>query len=214
MIIFLNGASSVGKSTIAREIMRQSDRPFLYFSVNHIANVWLDQKFIAFEDEPNDWFYHEQVIDEKGIFETRIINGPNAVQLHWDLIESITVLINKGYDFIIDEVLWDRRIFERYVPALLSANRVYMVKVICDLVECERRESKRKDRFKGLARGLYSQVYQDFPYYDIEIDTTGIAYQKSAEQLLNFVTKNEHPTAFKQSVEKLKTLNLGVDHVD
>lgn len=208
MIIFLNGASSVGKSTIAREMMRQSDRPYLYFSIDHLVNFWIDQKFVAYENEPGDWFYHEQAIDEEGHFETRIIDGPNAIQLHWDMIESIAVLINKGYDFIIDEVLWDNSIFERYAPILLKANRVYMVKVICDLVECERREKKRTDRFKGLARGLYNQVYQSFPYYDIEIDTTGMAYQKSAKQVLDYVEKNDYPTAFKRSVETLKMHSL------
>lgn len=202
MIIFLNGASSVGKSTIAREMMRQSDRPFLYFSIDHLVNFWIDEKFVAFENEPKEWFYHERTLDEKGNLEVKIIDGPNAVQLHWDMIEAITVLIKKGYDFIIDEVLWDDTIFERYIPTLMAANRVYMVKVICDLVECERREKKRNDRFAGLARGLYNQVYKDFPYYDLIIDTTGVKPAKSAEEVLTYIEKHDYPTAFKRSVEK------------
>lgn len=208
MIIFLNGASSVGKSTIAREMMRQSDRPFLYFSVDHIVGFWIDQKFVVSENESKDWFYLEREVDEQGNFETKIIDGPNASQLHWDLIESIGVLIGKGYDFIIDEVLWDQSIFERYIPTLLKANRVYMVKVICDLMECERRESKRKDRFKGLARGLYQQVYRGFPYYDVEVDTTAVQYQTSAKQLLEYIEKHAQPSAFIRSVEKLNSPTL------
>lgn len=202
MIIFLNGGSSVGKSTIAREMMRQSDRPFLYFSVDHLVNFWIDEKFVAFENEPKEWFYHERALDETGNVEVRIIDGPNALQLHWDMIEAISVLIKKGYDFIIDEVLWDESIFNRYIPALSSANRVYMVHVVCDLVECERREKKRNDRFEGLARGLYNQVYKDFPYYDFVADTTGAKKEIMAAEILKFVDKNDHPTAFQRSVQK------------
>ncbi|MGE3320240.1 MAG: AAA family ATPase, partial [Candidatus Berkiella sp.] len=63
MIIFLNGTSSVGKSTLARAIMRQSERPFIYYSIDHLVNYWIDEKFVAFENEPKDWFFHDISVD-------------------------------------------------------------------------------------------------------------------------------------------------------
>src|ERR1700722_10983686 len=110
MIIFLNGASSVGKSSIARKIMRQSNRPFIYFSIDHLVNLWVDEKFIAFEDEPDESLYREREKDSTGNLLTHIVDGPHAKQLHWDMIEALTVLIKKGYDLIIDEVLWENEI--------------------------------------------------------------------------------------------------------
>lgn len=202
MIIFLNGTSSVGKSTLARAIMRQSERPFIYYSIDHLVNFWIDEKFVAFENEPKDWFFHDISVDEYGNRLTHIIDGPNAVQLHWDMIESLAVLIQKGYDLIIDEVLWEKEIFERYIDALCFSKKVFIVKVICDLIECERRENEREDRFKGLARGLYSKVYNNDLIYDLEIDTTTDSADASAKQVVQFVESHKAPTAFLEYISQ------------
>ncbi|RPJ74221.1 MAG: hypothetical protein EHM20_10960, partial [Alphaproteobacteria bacterium] len=95
----------------------------------------------------------------------------------------------------IDEVLWDKEIFQRYVPLLRQANSVYVFKIICDLIECERREKLRPDRFVGLARALYEQVYTSLPYYDFEVDTTYKTIKQSAEDILQFIQQNK-PHAF------------------
>jgi len=195
MIIFLNGTSSSGKSVIAREIMRQSERPFLYYSVDHIVNYWIDEKFVALEDEPKAWFFHQHVQSEPGRTAPHRVEGPDTHQLHWDMIESLMVFVKKGYDLIIDEVLWNREIFQRYTPLLCYANSVFLFKIICNLIECERREKQRVDRFVGLARALYEQVYISPPDYDFEVDTTYKTIKQSATDILQFVQQNR-PHAF------------------
>jgi chloramphenicol 3-O phosphotransferase len=196
MIIFLNGASSVGKSCIARQIMRQSNRPFIYFSIDHLIDLWMDGKFIVFEGESDEWFNYQSNPDPAGNVVTHMVSGPHAEQLHWDMIEALTVLIKKGYDLVIDEVLWNAKIFEKYTEALKHAQSVYLIKVICELIDCERREKKRIDRFQGLARALYWQVYPNCPYYDLEIDTTYASSEQCAKEILEFVHMYPHPEAF------------------
>lgn len=201
MIIFLNGASSVGKSSIARQIMHLSHRPFIYFSIDHLVNFWMDEKFVAFESDDKDWFYQESSRDEEGNLVTKIVDGPNAVQLHWDMIESLGVLIKKGYDIIIDEVLWDKEIFERYAHQLCHANSVFLIKITCDLIECEKREGARADRFKGLARALFSQIDSTQHYYDLQIDTTYTSAQLCAQQIIDAVELSGlTPKAFSKSL--------------
>ncbi len=202
MIIFLNGTSSAGKSTLARAIMRQSERPFLFYSIDHLVNFWIDEKFVALENEPKDWFFHDISIDTEGNRLTHIVDGPNAVQLHWDMIESLAVLIQKGYDLIIDEVLWQNEIFDRYVNALCSSNKVFVVKVICELLECERRESEREDRFVGMARALYPQVYNNAVIYDLEIDTTSNSPNTAAHQVIQYVESHKDPKAFIEYISR------------
>ncbi|MCS5712351.1 GNAT family N-acetyltransferase [Candidatus Berkiella aquae] len=215
MIIFLNGTSSAGKSTLARKIMRQSARPFLYYSIDHLVNYWIDEKFVAFENEPRDWFFHEFSLDDNGNPLTHIVDGPNAIQLHWDMIDALAVLIQKGYDLIIDEVLWDEKIFARYADALCFANRVYIVKVACELLECERRESDREDRFKGMARALYNQVYYQELSYDLEVDTTATQPEQLASVVVQFVENHKTPQAFYQYLYKHITFTpLTVEHFD
>lgn len=195
MIIFLNGTSSSGKSVIAREIMHQSQRPFLYYSIDHLVNFWIDEKFVAFEDEPKAWFFQQHL---NNIIETQPshIEGPDVDQLRWDMIEAFTVLIKKGYDLIIDEVLLKKEIFQHYAHALCQAQKVYLVKVICDLIESERREKLREDRYIGLTRSLYEKVYLEPPSYDLEIDTTNNSISQSAINILQYIHKNNSPSAF------------------
>lgn len=176
--------------------MRQSERPFLYYSIDHLVNFWIDEKFVALENEPKDWFFHDISVDAEGNRLTHIIDGPNAVQLHWDMIESLAVLIQKGYDLIIDEVLWQDEIFDRYVNALCFSNKVFVVKVICELLECERREQEREDRFIGMARALYPQVYNNAVIYDLEIDTTSNTANTAAQQVIRYVESHKEPKAF------------------
>lgn len=195
MIIFLNGTSSSGKSVIARELMHQSDRPFLYYSIDHLVNFWIDEKFVAFEDEPKSWFFQQHVVN---IIETQPSNvqGPDVDQLRWDMIEAFSVLIKKGYDLIIDEVLLKKSIFEHYVHALCQAQKVYMVKIICDLIEAERREKQRSDRFIGLTRSIYETVYLSPPDYDFEVNTSTTSIAQGAHSILSFVNKHDSPQAF------------------
>ncbi len=195
MIIFLNGTSSSGKSVIAREIMHQSERPFLYYSIDHLVNFWIDEKFVAFEDEPKSWFFQQHVVN---VIETQPSNvqGPDVDQLRWDMIEAFTVLIKKGYDLIIDEVLLKREIFEHYAHALCQTQKVYLVKIICDLIEAERREKLRSDRYLGLTRTLYDKVYLTPPDYDFEVNTSTTSIVESAHSILSFINNNDSPKAF------------------
>jgi aminoglycoside 6'-N-acetyltransferase len=214
MIIFLNGTSSAGKSTLARAIMRLSERPFLHYSIDHIINFWIDEKFVAFENEPKEWFFHDFTVDEQGNMSTHIIDGPNAVQLQWDMIEAWSVLIQKGYDLIIDEIVWQNDVFMRYVNTLCFANKVYLVEVACELLECERRESKRNDRFKGLARTLYPQVYNQALPYDLQIDTTSTDPERAATQLIRFIESHKDPRAFNQYVsQQIRFVPLNEQHL-
>lgn len=213
MIIFLNGGSSVGKSTIARQVMRQSTRPFIYYSIDHLVNYWMDEKFISFGEENKNWFHHENILDGTGQPQTRIVDGPNALALHKDMIEALEVLIKKGYDLIIDEVLWKKEIFEHYLHALCCAKSVYLFHITCDLIECEKRERARPDRFLGLARGLYYQLNQKWPLYDLEIDTTYTSASQCAASLLQYLETHTKPAAFLQSIRQEITFQaLQVDH--
>lgn len=202
MIIFLNGTSSSGKSALARAIMRQSERPYLHYSIDHIVNFWIDEKFVAFENEPKEWFFHDFSLDEQGNMSTHIIDGPNTGQLHWDMIQAWAVLIQKGYDLIIDEIVWQNEVFMHYIDALCFANKVYVVKVICELMECERRESEREDRFKGLTRTLYAKVYNQSLLYDLEIDTTSTNPTDAATQVISYIEAHNEPKAFNRYISQ------------
>lgn len=196
MIIFLNGTSSSGKSVIAREIMHQSERPFICFSIDHFVNFWIDGKFISFGEESKEWFF-QQPAGGVNILDAPMVEGPSIPTLHWDMIGAFAELVKKGYDLIIDEVLWSPDIFPHFIALLAESDRVYLVKVICELMICEQRESLRPDRYKGLTRSLYHKVYVSPPDYDLEVDTTSTSAKNCAANILKFIQGESKPLAFK-----------------
>ena len=200
MIIFLNGTSSAGKSSIAREVLRQSEQLLLHYSSDHLLTHWIDQKFVfqgkAKTEEQNNWFFLKQIQDSEGQQLATIADGAHAIQLHQDIIATIGLLAHKGYSIVLDEIIWHGDIFQGYLRELMPIQPVYLVKVSCCLGECERREFERNDRLPGLARGVAAQIGAIIPFYDLEIDTTHSRPEESAATIFAYIEKHPHPKAF------------------
>lgn len=200
-IIFLNGSSS------AKEIMKQSNDLWFFFSIDFIVNEWIDKKFICIDSEDHEewqknWFFHKYSSDEN---KPSIIaaDGPGAQELYRDVIDSIALLSKKGRNIIIDEVLMTQEAFKHYAKNLKEWAIVYLISVQCDLFEAEKREKQRGDRWLGQSRGFLS-AYNNVPFYDFIIDTTNINPTVNAGSILEFVSNNPAPKAFKKSLMELE----------
>lgn len=204
MIIFLNGTSSVGKTSIARELMKQSSIPFLYHSSDHILNFWLDSKFVATINDNNDiekcplkdWFVRTQSVGPNGQIVTKIANGALGTRLSLDITESVCYLIKKNYDFILDEVVINQEKWNIYKQVLLNLDtsnekKVFYIEVTCNMEVCEQREKARGDRALGLSRGILSELYH-FRTYDLSIDTTSKSSKECAKDILDFISNYKH----------------------
>jgi chloramphenicol 3-O phosphotransferase len=151
-IILLHGASSAGKSTLARQIQRALDEPFLQLSSDHVALGLPERRD---PDGPFLWWGHMR---------PRFFTG-----FH----HSIVAYASAGNDHLIDHIIetaaWGVELRE-----LLRPFDVFLVGVHCELGELERRERERGDRWIGEGR---SHVVDDdvhgFGPYDLDIDTTG-----------------------------------------
>ncbi|MEO0347958.1 MAG: AAA family ATPase, partial [Pseudomonadota bacterium] len=164
MIILLNGTSSVGKSTLAKAILAASNKPFLYHASDHILNFWLDSKFFTLYDnkshltlQQQQWYARHRRFDNNGKAMVTLDNGSKAINLYRDLWQAAGVLIAKGYDMVIDEVIISKEQLN-WLLEYLQSSKVMLVKVVCQEQECLKRERERGDRYVGLANGLMSQV--------------------------------------------------------
>ena len=204
MIIFLNGTSSTGKSSVARELMRQSQIPFLHYASDHLLNFWIDSKFVnSFKDEQKpqkwqaEWFCRQQAIDKNGHTVFHINNGKKGWTLYCDLVKAACGLMDKGYDMIIDEVMISKSQMSLFYPSLIH-KKAYMIYVYCEESERERREKQRGNRNVGLSRGLLEDVDKVISTYDLKIDTTHLSTTECAKKIFNFIESNPKPTAVKK----------------
>ncbi len=158
-VIFLNGASSSGKSAVAKIIQAKvSDVVFL-----HVAeDMFFDMLPPAAHDRPD--------------FMTV------GLRLYTGFAESVALLAAGETHVVVDTVGW----VEGSISAFLRAcehTTVLAVGLHCDPAELRRREEQRADRRVGLAEQQAAVVHQGW-LYDLEVDTTSTGIDEVADQIV------------------------------
>ncbi len=166
-VIFLNGTSSSGKTTIAEELQKTLQEPYL-----HVA---CDAFLCQIPDSVGEsWFGKE-------------IDGIVAA-FH----SSAAAIPRHGYNIVVDTLVQD----PRWVPQCLAAFQgleVFLVAVRCPLDVLETRESERGDRKIGLARCQFDRVHCHGGY-DVEVDTSVMSVNESVLKISEYVQSESRPS--------------------
>lgn len=176
-IVFLNGPSSSGKSSLAHSLQQRLVIPFIFF--------------------PEDMFFsglpgREYTEAEGYLYGSRLYNG---------FTRCVRTMVESGNHVIVDTVAWNPGSLIGFVEALWDLN-VFAVGIRCDLAILEERERRRGDRSTGLARRQYERVHQD-ALYDIEIDTTVIGIDNCARMVAEAMQAPTRPHAFARMKRRL-----------
>jgi len=173
-IIFLNGASCAGKTTIARALQEILDDPYLHLSADHILAM-LPQSYRNVSNPDN----------HRAIY--KAISG-----MH----HCIAALAAAGNNVIVDTVLVNLDNLAECV-FILAHFRVTFVGVFCPLAELERRERERDDRAVGMARSQFTQVHA-YQIDDLEVDTSLESAQEIAAKIKAYSERVLWPQAFRR----------------
>ena len=159
-VIFLNGCTSSGKSSIAAALQARLAAPYLRMGIDD-----------AFATVPLKYHQHKEGFffdrDERGL--VRLNMGPVGRAAMTAHRHAAAAAARSGANLILDEVLLPGMLDDWL--ALLDGLDVFMAGVRCELGELERREIARGDRVTGQARGQFDLVHAGV-VYDIEVDTT------------------------------------------
>jgi chloramphenicol 3-O phosphotransferase len=148
----LHGASSSGKSTLAREIQRALDEPFLHLASDYLAPGLPERRD---PEGPFLWW---------GNLRPRFFDGFHR---------SIVSFASAGNDLIVEHII-EFPEWRAELRRLLAPFDVFLVGVHCSLAEIERRERARGDRWLGEGRShLEDDGIHGFGPYDGEVETTG-----------------------------------------
>ena len=124
-IILLNGASSSGKSSLARAVQARIEEPFWHISIDHLR--------------------------DSGVLPTARIR---AGEFRWATMrdaffegfeQSLLAYVRCGNNLIVEHIMESRAWLLR-LAGLLVGQDAFFVGLHCDLVELERREIARGDR--------------------------------------------------------------------
>ncbi|MHA1308877.1 MAG: chloramphenicol phosphotransferase CPT family protein [Candidatus Heimdallarchaeota archaeon] len=163
-IIFLNGTSSSGKTTIAELLQNQLNEPYFILSIDsYISSI----KFPELITEAKSL---------KHLPITTFIAGFHG---------AIKSMANLGLNIIIDHVLQEEK-WVVDIKDLINNKRTIFVGVFCSFEELERREKLRKDREVGLAKYQFERVHKN-KTYAIEVDTSELKPQECVDKILSQV---------------------------
>lgn len=193
MIIFLNGATSSGKTNIVKAIQYLDDKPWLTLGIDTLINM-MPSKYLAGGEKADEGFNFIPSEDELGpIMALQIGQFGNKVASA--IPEIAQMLSRKKFNLIIDEVLIDDNELKQYVNAL-SQDTVYFVGVYCNQEILEEREILRGDRFIGSGRDQMKRCHRSSKYYDMHVDTSHHSPFECARQILNYIAEESKPKGF------------------
>ncbi|HEV2512743.1 chloramphenicol phosphotransferase CPT family protein [Bosea sp. (in: a-proteobacteria)] len=174
-IILLNGASSSGKSSLARAVQARIEEPFWHISIDHLR--------------------------DSGVLPTaRIRSG----EFQWATMrdaffegfeQSLLAYVRCGNNLIVEHIMESRAWLLRLVR-LLEGQDVFFVGLHCDLAELERREIARGDRRIGDARRDFHQIHS-YCRYDAELDSA-VAPEANADRLIAAWRSRTTPSALQR----------------
>ncbi|MDO9414731.1 chloramphenicol phosphotransferase CPT family protein [Pararhizobium sp.] len=147
-IIFLNGTSSAGKTTLAHALRKVLEDPFCYFASDQLA----DAGFRTIKRR----IRHDPASGER----RRFFDGFHR---------SIAAFAAAGNDLIVEHIV-EEQSWADDLTTLLSGVDVFWIGVHAPIEEIERRERERGNRQIGEAR--FHLKTHGFCRYDLEVDTS------------------------------------------
>lgn len=180
-IIFLHGASSSGKSTLAKVLQSRIEEPFWHISIDHLRDSGMlpAARYIAKEF---DWSKDRD----------QFFDG-----YHRSLAAYAFASNNLIIEHIIDSDIWFKQLMELFDPF-----NVFFVAIHCDVKELERREQARDDRVIGSAAQDFQIIHQG-KTYDLELNSN-VSVDENVSKLLTAWHNRGASLAFdKMRAEKL-----------
>jgi chloramphenicol 3-O phosphotransferase len=177
-VIFLHGASSSGKSTLARALQKRIEMPFLHYSIDHLR----DSGVLPLARV------------KAGDFAWAAMRAPFFSGFHRSVAGFVTAGNNVILEHIIDTEGWLGEL-----AGLLAGCDVFMVGVHCPLDELQRREAARGDRPRGSAEADYNSIHKGMRY-DCELSSLDDV-EDNVERLLAAWRMRSPPGAFAAMAE-------------
>ncbi|MBM7116402.1 chloramphenicol phosphotransferase CPT family protein [Archangium primigenium] len=182
-IIYLNGPSSAGKSSIARVLQARLPEPYLHIGIDHLIALM--------PAHLNDWetgrgmpgFGFRAERDAGGVLRRELQIGPYGRKMVEAYVAVVAELARLGHGLIVDDVaIRPGDTEDEWAPAF-AGRRVLRVGVTASLEVLERREAARGDRPPGSARAQKERIHYD-ARYDLVVDTAERDVEACAAEIL------------------------------
>lgn len=169
-IIFLNGVTSAGKTSIV-EALQERDDVFFYVVANDLFQEMVGDKYL----QQNYWKYLSEVI----------IMMYHTAKLYSDM----------GKNVLIDGILVEReeiRPHYRQLQEILKENPLDIVEVYCPLEICRQRNIDRGDRYETQSEEQHALMAENIAY-SVRVDTSVQSPAECADTIVGALFSGKTP---------------------
>lgn len=160
-IIFLNGVTSAGKTSIVESLQNRED-VFFYVVANDLFQEMVGSHYLR----ENYWKYLSEVI----------IMMYHTAKLYSDM----------GKNVLIDGILVEREEIKphyRQLLEILKNNPLDIVEVYCPLDICRQRNIIRRDRYETQSQEQHALMAENIKY-SVKVDTSIYSSEECAEKII------------------------------
>jgi chloramphenicol 3-O phosphotransferase len=184
-IIFLNGSSSAGKTTLAIMLQQLLDEPYQHIALDQFRDG-LPGRYRGLNSPagtPGDAGLNIVPVDKDGERVTEIRFGSHGDQVLRGMRRAIAAFAREGNNVIVDDLLFKTHYLDDYARALHNIP-TWVIGVRCTLEVVNQREAKRSGRFPGTATSHFHEVHAHGACYDLDVDTSSASPKACAEQIV------------------------------
>jgi len=167
-IIFLNGVTSAGKTSIV-EALQDRDDVFFYVVANDLFQEMVGEKFLR----ENYWKYLSEVI----------LMMYHTARLYSDM----------GKHVLIDGILVEREEIKPHYQQLkeiMKDHPLEIVEVYCPLDICRQRNIARGDRYETQSEEQFALMAKDISYR-MRVDTSVLTPEQCADKIVEELMRGE-----------------------
>jgi chloramphenicol 3-O phosphotransferase len=196
-ILYLNGSSSAGKGTLARSLQTAWGGPLFHISIDMLFGAVQASGYNSYGPRDAQPAHARDgvswIVDDDGAI-LSIEFGEHGRKLMRGLHAMVVALAREGNDVVVDSVIFEPWV-GLHAAQTFAGERAFLVGLLCDAAELERREGARGNRLHGLARLLSTTPHEHVPVYDLELDSTNAPPEELASAVVAHVSR-EPPRAF------------------
>ncbi len=198
-IIFLNGTSSSGKTTLAHALQELLPDPWLHVALDQFRDG-LPDKYRGLNSPTGsngDLGLNVVPVTDCETPYTAIRFGESGKKMLAGMRRAIRALVDADNNVIIDDIILEKSFLDDYVDVLTDIEVIF-VGVRCSIEVINDREMARPGRFPGTALGHFVACHAHDDY-DLSVDTASQSPEECAHLVLAFLGR-ERPSAFRRLV--------------
>ncbi|MFK7801720.1 MAG: chloramphenicol phosphotransferase CPT family protein [Anaerolineae bacterium] len=189
-VIYLNGASGSGKTSLSRELQDQLSDYYLHIGIDTFISM-MPARSNSWDKLTNaDGFSWKEVELPNGQTGMRVVAGSYGKEVYQAFQEVVLTLLSGGQKLIIDDVangLEEVIVWKQILKAYSSC----FIGVFCSIESLKEREQKRGDRKIGSSIEQFYRVHQGINY-DFSVDTDRNSPKEGAKLIVDFVSHVKH----------------------